>query len=111
MNRKRLTDEGIKRLRPPKDRAYLDHWDAITPRLMLSVYKTGRKAWHILYYIGGKPRTKKLGEFPAMGVKAARDAARAFEEDPTGALAKSAVGTFGSVAQRGLGCSRPPVAG
>jgi hypothetical protein len=96
--RTRLTDEGIKRLRPPKEQAYEDHFDSIVSRLMLTVYKTGRKAWHLQFYIGGKVHTKKLGEFPALGIKQARDTARKFQEDPQAALARTQVGSFAEVA-------------
>ena len=68
------------------------------PGCSSQVYPSGTKAWHLLYYVDGKPRTKKMGDFPAMGVKAARDAARKFEEDPQGTLARLTVGTFGEVA-------------
>lgn len=96
--RTRLTDEGLRRLRPPKEKDYQDHFDSLVPRMMLTVYRSGRKAWHVQYYVGGKVHTRKLGEFPILGIKAARDAARKFQEDPQRALAKVAVGSFGEIA-------------
>ena len=65
------------------------------PRLFITVYPSGTKAWHVLYYVNGKPRTRKRGEFPAMAIKAARDAARKFEEDPHGTLARRRSASFG----------------
>lgn len=98
MNRKRLTDEGCKRLKPvPGKQLYV--YDAIVPRLMLRL-NDNSKSWTLLYYVGGKPRSRKLGEFPAMTIKKARDAARAFEEDPQGALARAQVGSFGEIAEQ-----------
>jgi integrase len=98
VNRKRLTDEGCKRLKPVLGKQ-LYIYDAIVPRLMLRL-NDNSKSWSVLYYIGGKPRSKKLGTFPAMGVKAARDAARKFEENPQAALARTEVGSFGEIAEQ-----------
>jgi integrase len=94
---KRLTDEGIKRLKPKPGEQY-GIQDALFPRLDIRVNYAGSKSWMARYYVGGKPRSKKLGEFPQMGVKAARDAARKFDENPQAALAKTEVGSFGEIA-------------
>ena len=96
-NRKRLTDEGIKRLRP-KDKPWWIY-DSLMPRLFIQIYPSGTKAWHILYYVNAKPHTKKQGNFPLMGVKQARDTARKFEEDPQGTLAIGEVGSFAEIAE------------
>ena len=52
--------------------------------------------------MNGKPRSKKLGEFPAMGVAAARKACRDFEMNPDAALARTKVGSFAEVAEQFL---------
>ena len=96
MTRKRLTDEGSKRLRP-KEKPYWIY-DSVTTRLFITVYPTGTKAWHILHYVNAKPHTKKLGNFPAMTIKQARAAAREFVGNPLGALARSEVGSFAEIA-------------
>ncbi len=96
MNRKRLTDEGCKRLKPvPGKQLYVN--DVIVPRLALRLNDRS-KTWSVTYYVGGKPRSKVLGSFPQMKVKEARDAARKFDENPQAALNKTEVGSFGEIA-------------
>ena len=73
-------------------------YDALVPGLMLFTSYGGAKTWRVLYYVNGKPRSKKLGRFPDMSVKKAREAARTFLDDPQAALARSKVGTFQEVA-------------
>lgn len=46
-------------------------------RLVLFVSATGARSWHIRSRANGTDRTRKLGEYPTMGLAAARAAARA----------------------------------
>ena len=106
MAHKRLTDEAIRRLKPVAGKQpYI--FDAICPRLMIRINYGGSKVWSVLHYEKatnkktGKtetvPRSTKLGTFPSLGVKAAREACRAFELDPKGTLARANVGSFAEV--------------
>ena len=97
-NRKRLTDEGVRRLKPPKEKQAV-YWDGIVDRLMLVVSYGSAKTWRVLYYVNAKPRSHKLGRFPQMRVKQARIEARNFLEDPDAVLARTKVGTFQEVAE------------
>jgi integrase len=98
--RKRLTEEGVRRLKPVEGKQ-VAVYDTMVPRLylMLNYGPRNPKAWRCQYYVGGKVRSVKLGRYPEMNVKAAREAARKFQEDPEGALAKSKVGSFKEIAE------------
>jgi integrase len=95
MPKKRLTEEGVARLKPPPKGKQVDYYDAVMPGLTLRVNFGGRKTWRVLTYVKtvaksgkrqGEPITmpvhRPLGRYPTMGLKAARDAARAFAADP-----------------------------
>jgi integrase len=71
----------------------------ITPGLglVLLVSYSGTKTWQVLFYENGKPRTKALGRFPEVGVKAAYDKARKFDTEK--AIKKVKAGTFRKVAE------------
>jgi integrase len=113
MPSKRLTEEGVAKLKPPpmrhdaKGRPFgtVDYFDAHTG-LVLRVNYGGRKTWRALYYIKGinkktgkprtEPRTRPLGRYPKMSVKEARLAAKKF--DPQ-SLDRAEAGTFTQVAE------------
>jgi integrase len=59
----------------------------------------GTKAWRVLTYEGGKPVSSKLGTFPAMSVKEARDKARDYFENPDKYKAQALAGSFKDVAE------------
>ena len=50
---KNLTDQGVSRLRPPTDKQYANHYDAIVPGLVLRVSSGGAKAWVVRHYRKG----------------------------------------------------------
>jgi integrase len=87
MPKKRLTEEGVKKLRPPPAGKQLDYFDAGMPGLVLRVNYGGAKVWRALYYVkkvkDGKsitvPTTKKLGRYPNLKLKEAREKARQFD--------------------------------
>ena len=103
MPRKKLTEEGVRKLNPPST-GQVDYYDAVMPGLVLRVNYGGRKTWRALYYVKGthkrtgkprtEPRTHPLGKYPIMNLKAAREAAQKFLLDPKKALAG---GTFQEV--------------
>ena len=59
----------------------------------------GTKTFRALTYHNGKPRTRKLGTYPALSVKEARAQAREYWENPSKVEAKAAVGTFKEIAE------------
>ena len=58
----------------------------------------GSKSWRVVYYVDGKPRVKTLGQYPELGVAAARKKAEEF--DPKAAHASAEAGTFKEVAEK-----------
>ena len=107
MPKKRLTEEGVAKLNPPTD-GQIDYYDAVMPGLVLRVNYGGAKAWRALYYINktgknGKrittPTTHKLGRYPHLKLKEAREKARQFLADPQQALTKAETGSFRDVAE------------
>jgi integrase len=108
MLRKNLTEEGVAKLKPPKDRQFVNYHDGIVPGLVLRVSSKGRKTWVAQYYAksvdadGNRttiPTSKALGLYPILKVKEARDAARVFLADPLKAKAQADTGTFRDVAE------------
>ena len=65
---------------------------------MLYVSPSGTKTWRVLFYEAGRPRSKRLGTYPALSVQNARK--RAFEFDPDHALASQRAGSFKAVAEQ-----------
>jgi integrase len=111
MPRKRLTEEGVERVKPPPPGKQIDYQDAHCPGLVLRVNYGGAKSWRAQYYVkrAGKdgkqvsiPTTHKLGQHPTLRLKAAREAARQFLTDPQKAKAEAAAGTFEQVAENFL---------
>lgn len=107
MPTKRLTEEGVKKLNV-KAGTQVDFFDSGLTGLVLRVSRghnkaEGTKTWRALYYVKDagktKPKTHKLGRYPHLSLKAARDKARDFLADPQKALAKAAEGSFKQVAE------------
>jgi integrase len=107
MPKRNLTEEGVKRLRPPPKGKQIDLFDGVQPGLVLRCNYGGSKIWRALHYLkridaDGKritiPTTTKLGRFPTLSVKDARAKARTFLADPQKALAQAEVGSFGEIA-------------
>ena len=106
MPKKRLTEEGVAKLKPPAT-GHLDYFDAGMPGLVLRLNSGGSKTWCALHYLknskDGKrvtvPTTRKLGRYPHLKLKEARDRARIFLADPQKALAQAGSGSFQEVAE------------
>jgi integrase len=108
MPKKRLTEEGVTKLKPPAAGKQLDYFDAGMPGLVLRVNYGGAKVWRALYYVkkvdkDGKritmPTTRKLGRYPHIKLKEAREKARQFLADPQKALTQADDGSFREVAE------------
>jgi integrase len=109
MPSKRLTEEGVRKLKPPSN-GQIDYFDiGMAGRLVLRVNYGGRKTWRALHYVKGvnkttgkprtEPRTHPLGLYPILNLKEAREKARQFLADPQKALAQADSGSFKDVAQ------------
>ena len=107
MPRKNLTEEGVAKLRPPAA-GQIDYFDALVPGLILRVGYGGSKTWLARHYLKGRnatgkkvsiPTTHKLGRYPILKVKEARDQARVFLADPVKAKAQADTGSFKDVAE------------
>jgi integrase len=103
MPSKRLTEEGVRKLKPPPRGKQIDFFDQGMPGLVLRVNYGGRKTWRALYYVKGtgkdgtrrtEPRTYPLGLFPILNLMQAREKARRFLDNPQKALAQADTGTF-----------------
>jgi hypothetical protein len=100
MPRKRLTEEGVAKLKLPPQGKQIDYYDAHMPGLVLRVNYGGAKIWRALYYVKVSiPTTFKLGRYPALKLKEAREKVRRFLDNPHKAKARAASGSFQQVAE------------
>ena len=92
---------------PTPAQGHIDYFDTLLPGLILRVGYGGSKTWLVRYYKhrtkdGRKisiPTTHKIGRYPVLKVKEARDKARVFLADPVKAKAQADVGSFRDVAE------------
>jgi integrase len=98
-----FTKLGIDKIRPPskgKGQEQYFEWLKKGLTLVLSVSYGGTKTWRAQFYVGGKPRTRRLGTYPKMSLAKARE--EAYKFDPDGAVASTDAGTFKQVADNWL---------
>jgi integrase len=104
----RLTDNVVQRFKPPAKGKQKDYRDSVMPGLILRVNYGGAKVWRALHYLKridpeGKhitiPTTFKLGKYPVLSLKDARQKAQQFLIDPGKAMTKADAGSFKDVAQ------------
>jgi integrase len=77
-SRKELSARGINALPIPTEEERLaDYADGRIPGLTLRVFASGRRSWYLKYRQDGKQRRYKLGDYPTLGLKAARKEAEA----------------------------------
>ena len=105
--KKGLTEDNVAEIEPPTDRQFENYYDTL-PGFFLRVNSGGRKSFCALYYRkavdkdGNRitvPTTHKLGLYPHLKVKEAREAARKFLANPQKALQGETGGTFKEVAE------------
>ncbi len=108
MPAKSITDAFARNVRPPRksdkpnQTAYIDTLERGLG-LVLVVSYGGSKTFRVLTYdASGRPKTRKLGRYPAMKVKEARAKAREYYENPEKVEAAATAGTFKSVADEWL---------
>src|SRR6266511_5903501 len=106
MPSKTITDAFVRTVKPPKPRLVIDKETGKEKKtnlqvtyldtrergraLALTVSYGGTKAFSVLTYENGKPKFRKLGNYPAMSLKAARAAVEAYYQDPKAFEAKTA---------------------
>src|SRR5262245_22817371 len=104
MTAKHLSDAFVRNVKPPKptdnprQHLYLHRLERGLS-LGLVVSYGGCKTWRVITYKNGKPVSKKLGTYPTMTVKQARELAREYWENPIKFAQQAQVGSFGEVAQ------------
>jgi integrase len=111
MPARHLTDAFVRSLKPPdpnkknkkgkpiKQVVYID----TTERgwaLLLVVSYGGTKAFRALTYVNGKARSRKLGTYPRLSLKQARDTAREYFENPDRFETQAQVGSFKETAEK-----------
>jgi integrase len=94
-----FTDAKISKLNLPEGKGQVDYFETKTPgrSLILTLNRSGRRTWSVLFYERGKPTRKKLGEFPALNCKQAWEEVRVF--DVAAALTSIKAGSFKEVAE------------
>ena len=71
----RLTDKSVENAKPGNRRREVA--DALLPGLYLIVQPSGVRSWAVRFRASGRPRKLTLGPWPRIGLKDARDLARA----------------------------------
>jgi integrase len=101
---KRLSDAFVRNLKPPslekgqRQTVFIDTIQRGLALLLVASYG-GSKTFRVMTYRNGKPHTVKLGTYPRLTVKAAREKARTYFENPEKYNAQSQVGSFKDVAE------------
>lgn len=71
----KMTDQALVKLKPAQSR--IDVSDTVVTNLMMSVQPKGKKVWSVRYRADGKRIKMKLGEYPELSLRDAREKARA----------------------------------
>jgi integrase len=102
-----LSEEGVARYKTPAG-GQDDYFDTVVPGLVLRVNYGGAKVWLVRHYLkrtdeAGKrylvPTTHRLGRYPVLKVKEARERARFFQGDVQKGRAQAKADTFQAVAE------------
>jgi integrase len=102
--KKKLSDAVVRNIKPPnpekgqRQMVYIDTIQRGLALLLVASYG-GSKTFRVMIYRNGKPRTVKLGAYPELTVKGAREKARAYFENPERFNAQAQVGSFKDVAE------------
>jgi integrase len=100
MPKMHLTEMGVRALKPTPGKQ-IDYFDdpakGGVPGLFLRVSYGGTKAWRVVWYQRGKPRTHQLKRFPIFSLANARAAAKSFLQDPEAALREEAQEDFKTI--------------
>src|SRR5690606_40998258 len=94
-----LTDTKIAAIKPPAS-GQAEHPDHKVTGLRLRVGSSGKKTWTLRRRVGSKVINKKIGNYPGMGLAAARAAAeKVIEALETTGSTEAVDRTFGAVAE------------
>ena len=103
MPARKFTDAWLRNLKRPdptkgkRQITYIDTLDRGCALVLVASYG-GTFTWRVMTYVNGRAVTKKLGKYPDLPLKKAKDQARAYFEDP-GRYARAEVGSFEQVAE------------
>jgi integrase len=99
----RFTDANVRNLKPPRadGRRQVKYFDTLQRglALVLVVSYGGTKAWSVTTYRNGHAKAHKLGTYPHMSLKEARQQAQSYFHDAAPFEAKAATGSFREVAE------------
>ena len=102
----RFTDQWVRNVKPPrigdkpKQTSYFHTLDRGLA-LVLVVSYGGSKTWRVLTYdTNGKAKSEKIGKFPAMTLKIARNTAREYFDNPEKFKARTETGSFKQIAEQ-----------
>ena len=70
----KMTDQALVKLKPAQSR--IDVSDTVVTNLMMTVQPKGKKVWSVRYRADGKRIKMKLGEYPDLSLRDAREKAR-----------------------------------
>jgi integrase len=107
MPKRSITDAFVRNVRPPRQDAkpnqvvYLDRIQRGLS-LCLVVSYGGSRSFRCVTYKRGKAESHKLDNYPEMSVKQARDAAKAYYEDPERFTQRASVGSFKEIGDNWL---------
>ncbi len=76
MSKKKLTDTGVAKLRPPTT-GRIEYFDSLLPGFALRVTANGHKSWVVFYRVGRRLRRYTIGTYPKISLSDARKRARA----------------------------------
>jgi integrase len=101
MPSKRITDAFVRNVRVPPKPQQINYFDTMERglALVLTVSYGGSRTFSAVTYDYGKPRYRKLGKYPSMMVKQAREAAREYWVNPQKYEAQAAPESFKQVAE------------
>jgi integrase len=107
MTAKAITDAFVRNVRPPRkfdrpNQALYLHTLERGLALALCVSYGGSRTFRVVTYRNGKPQSRKLGTYPQMTVKMAREQARQYWLDPGKFEARSEIGSFKEIAANWL---------
>ena len=76
MRHRKITEHRVRTLRPKAER-----YQITEDNLQIEVNPSGRQVWFFIGRQQGKVRKKKLGEYPNLPVKAARESVTEFQHE------------------------------
>ena len=66
--KKKFTEKFLKSIKPPI-KGFDKYWDSEDTAFGLFAYSSGKKTWTVMYRVGGKLKSKKVGVYPSMNLE------------------------------------------